>query len=165
MKVKELIQKLANLDFEAPVLFGVNESFYPIDSVVENYEGTILLENNFKEDNNSEEPYKYQDIIDDILEDFNFDKVLKAMIAVDWQYYTNEGKKLVTPTIDMLKETATTVIKDALDHLVKTKQDGWYMTGGFQAHAFYVDKNDELMDKPSVVLRFILETMEVSYAD
>jgi hypothetical protein len=65
----------------------------------------------------------YGNKVDRVIESFNFDKVHKAMVALNWTW-RNEG----VPTIKQLKETARKLLKDSSEN-----EFGNIMTGGFKA--------------------------------
>ena len=94
-------------------------------------------------------------MIDDIMDNFEFDKVQTAMEALDWQW---AGKGI--PSIEQLRETAVYLLKSAAELRLDAYLDSYWeegiinSTGGFQATA-YCDEN-----KTKIVrldLRFILE--------
>jgi hypothetical protein len=106
------------------------------------------------------QPIKFYDqvdeMIDDILDNFNFSKVQTAMEATGWRYASSEGKDV---TINELKNKATYCLKGAAearlnDYIEEHWEQGIIVaTGGFQAMA-YCDK-----DKTKIVqleLKFIL---------
>lgn len=74
--------------------------------------------------------------IDDIMDEFNFAKVLKTMEALDWKW---RGE---APSMDDLRETAERLLRGAAkSRLGDYKDSHWELgiingTGGFQATAF-----------------------------
>ena len=80
-------------------------------------------------------------MIDDIIDNFNFIKVQTAMFALDWRW-VSEG----VPSIDQLKEKAVHLLKTSAelrlgDYLDEYWEEGIISaTGGFQATA-YCDEN------------------------
>ena len=78
-------------------------------------------------------------MIDNILENFKFERVQIAMEATGWRYADSEGKDV---TIDKLKETAIYCLKGAAkarldDYIDEHWEQGIILaTGGFQAMAF-----------------------------
>ena len=106
------------------------------------------------------QPIKFYDqvdeMIDNIIDNFNFSRVQIAMAATGWKYASSEGKDV---TINELKSTATYCLKGAAEaRLSDYIEEHWEQgiiqgTGGFQAMA-YCDK-----DKTKIVqleLKFIL---------
>lgn len=76
--------------------------------------------------------------IDDIMDEFNFAKVLKTMEVLDWKWAASNG----VPTMDELREQAERLLRDAAEaRLGDYKSSYWELgvicgTGGFQATAF-----------------------------
>ena len=74
--------------------------------------------------------------IDDIMDEFNFAKVLKTMEALDWKW---RGE---TPSMDDLRETAERLLRGAAKSRLGDYKDSYWElgiingTGGFQATAF-----------------------------
>ena len=79
--------------------------------------------------------------INNIMDEFNFARVYKAMEAVDWKWATVNGGKS-TPSIDDLRATAERLLRGAAkSRLGDYKDTHWELgiinaTGGFQATAF-----------------------------
>lgn len=81
----------------------------------------LVLEGNFN----------YEQQIKNILEEFDFGRVQKAMKALNWKYCTSDFKEYF-PNIQELKKTA----KECLEHAIKCN---FSETGGFLAtHEFGV---------------------------
>ena len=85
-------------------------------------------------------------MIDEIMEEFNWDKVLKTMWALEWKWATANGG---IPNMDELQATAEQLLRDAADaRLGRYRGEHWEMpiicgTGGFEAKAWcdeYVNK-------------------------
>ena len=75
--------------------------------------------------------FDYETQIENILESFDFERVKKAMTALNWKYCTSDLKEYF-PNIQELKETA----KECLEHAIKCN---FSETGGFLAtHEFGV---------------------------
>jgi len=65
----------------------------------------------------------HQEKIDDVMDWFEFEKVEKAMVALDWQWRTAaEG----IPTVQELRREARKRLREAI-------QSGYSSTGGFTA--------------------------------
>ena len=79
---------------------------------------------------------KTEAMINDIIEEFNFDEVQLAMEYLCWKW---RGEDV---TIDMLKETAIELLRDAAESRLNYFKDShWELgitcgTGGFQATAY-----------------------------
>ncbi len=75
--------------------------------------------------------FDYETQIENILESFDFERVKKAMKALNWKYRTSDFKEYI-PDIQELKKTA----KECLEHAIKCN---FSETGGFLAtHEFGV---------------------------
>jgi hypothetical protein len=66
--------------------------------------------------------------IEDIMTHFDFEKVHKAMEAVNWKWGFPASKATI-PTVKDLKERA----REFLERLVKDGKDSYIMSGGFTA--------------------------------
>lgn len=89
------------------------------------------------------------DEIEKLIAEFNFDRVHKAMVAVDWKWGGAFGPPPAVPTKDALISTARDLLRQ-----VAEKGEGTISTGGFCA--FYDAVHDE--DTGPLGLMFILET-------
>jgi hypothetical protein len=65
-------------------------------------------------------------MIDEILDEFNFEKVHKVMVALDWQYHNTDG----VPTIGDLRRMARSLLKQ----VVESKNLRYTASGGFVAY-------------------------------
>ena len=95
--------------------------------------------------------------IDNIMDEFNFARVYKAMVALDWKWASSKN---YVPSMDDLRETAESLLRGAAEsRLGDYKGEHWELgiingTGGFQATA-YCDE-----DKTKIIaldLSFVLE--------
>jgi hypothetical protein len=102
-------------------------------------------------------------MIDEILDEFNFAKVRKAMEALDWKW-----AGVGIPTIDDLRNEAHRLLRGAANaRLYEFKDDHWLegiqnSTGGFQAMAWC----DE--DKTKIIrldLKFVLTSWDEEIED
>lgn len=75
----------------------------------------LVLEGNFN----------YKEQIKNILEEFDFERVKKAMKALNWKYWTSDFKEYI-PDIQELKNTAQRCLEHAIKHQLSE-------TGGFLA--------------------------------
>lgn len=71
---------------------------------------------------------EYNKKIEDILDEFNFEKVHKAMEALDWTWYDSG-----VPRIAELRKTARRLLRD----VAEVDGDITMGTGGFQAQKRY----------------------------
>jgi hypothetical protein len=102
-------------------------------------------------------------MIDDIIKNFDFDKVQSVMEFLDWQW-AGEG----VPTIKSLKETAKRLLKGAVEaRLGPYKNEHWeqpiiHGTGGFEARAWC---NKEKTKIEVLDLKFILADWDAEIED
>lgn len=78
---------------------------------------------------------EYQDDIDDLIDNFDFDKVETVMQALDWKW-SNGDKTLSVPTIPRMRKTARNILREAAKMAIQTKQGYSVATGGFFAHVY-----------------------------
>ena len=84
------------------------------------------------------------EMIDEIMDEFNFATVHKAMVALDWKWAVTSNNNV--PTMDELRKEAERLLRNAAEvRLGGYKDTHWELgvihgTGGFQATAF-CDKN------------------------
>lgn len=75
----------------------------------------------------------WQDDIDSILDEFNFEKVHQTMQALDWHWIGNPD----IPTIGELRREARKRLKEAIESYKKhPEQGGRFNCGGFEATAY-----------------------------
>jgi hypothetical protein len=96
-----------------------------------------LLGKMLNEDKVEKEPL--DKMIDEIMDEFNFARVHKAMVALDWKWASS---KSYIPSMDDLRETAESLLRGAAEsRLGDYKGEHWELgiingTGGFQATAY-----------------------------
>jgi hypothetical protein len=101
-------------------------------------------------------------MIDDIMDEFNFDKVQDVMDYLDWKWV---GEYV---TVDMLKETAEQLLRGAADaRLGRYKDEHWELgiqnsTGGFQARAFCNEDKTKII---GLDLKFVLAEWDAEIRD
>ena len=66
-----------------------------------------------------------EQIIEDILDEFDFSKVQKVMEALDWTWHDSDG----VPTLGQLRKKARSLMKYCIGHSQYTTA-----TGGFHVH-------------------------------
>jgi hypothetical protein len=94
-------------------------------------------------------------MIDDILDNFDFIKVQTVMEALNWQW-TGEG----VPSIDQLKEKAVYLLKGAAKLRLEEYLDSYWEegiingSGGFQATAYCNEAKTQII---ALDLKFVLE--------
>jgi len=94
-----------------------------------------------------------EQLIDEIVENFNWDKVYRTMDALGWIWASSEGE---TPSIGKLISTATGLLRDAYDGAEKEQYTYLVGTGGFQAVCF-VDEDSMYR----LELRFVVASWDV----
>ena len=96
-----------------------------------------LLGKMLNKDEDEKEPL--DKMINEIMDEFNFARVHKAMVALDWKWASS---KSYIPSMDDLRETAERLLRGAAEsRLGDYKGEHWELgiinaTGGFQATAF-----------------------------
>ena len=71
------------------------------------------------------------EIIDDIMDNFDFDKVHEAMSLLGWRWWIRETDSLDIPDIPRLRNRARGLMKEAMN---STQPEYDIATGGFQVH-------------------------------
>jgi hypothetical protein len=90
-----------------------------------------------------------QELIDKIMDWFDFEQVHKVMTALDWKW----GGDRAVPTIPKLRKQARELMKMALIGLSNNFEEKSYSaaTGGFEATAFQDKDNSRILDLKFVV--------------
>jgi hypothetical protein len=84
-----------------------------------------------------------QSAIENIIENFNWEKVHNTMLALNWKWATyNSGTEV--PSIGALVVTAQNLLHDACFYALKNKSDAKIATGGFHAKAFYCKETNQI---------------------
>lgn len=94
-----------------------------------------------------------EQLIDEIVENFNWDKVYRTMDALGWIWVDSEGE---TPSTGRLITTATRLLRDAYDGAEKEQETYLSGTGGFEA-VCHVDKDSMYR----LELRFVVTSWDV----
>jgi hypothetical protein len=84
-----------------------------------------------------------QKAIDDIIKNFNWEKVQKTMYALKWTWYDSEDE---TPTLGALFRCALKLLHDTYDMAEKMKANCSTATGGFYARAFVDEQTKEIYE-------------------
>ena len=93
--------------------------------------------------------------IDQVMDSFDFEKVLKVMKVLDWKYADPDGT-LVNPDIARLRRVARSCLRNAYRCSVKYGDDASICgSGGFEARYDPADKEEHEM----FTLRFIAEEL------
>ena len=105
-------------------------------------------------------------MIDDIMDEFDFNRVETVMEFMDWKWAGDNGLERVT--VNMLKKEARRLLRGAADaRLGGYKKTHWeqciiHGCGGFQATAFCYEDKTKIV---SLDLKFILEEWDVRIED
>lgn len=89
--------------------------------------------------------------IDDIMDNFDFEKVHEAMNLLGWRWWTQKTDSLDIPDIPRLRKVARRLMQDAMGSHMSSYSTG---TGGFQ-----VDKTTE-EGKVFLSLSFVLTSWD-----
>lgn len=90
-----------------------------------------------------------------VIEDFDFEKVHKAMVATGWKWTThnpNDSQEVETPSIPRLIKTCLRMLKDASDGGTGCS------TGGFSVNRFKREDGTDYLD-----LSFTIESADSEY--
>ena len=85
-----------------------------------------------------------QELIDEIMDWFDFEKVHKVMTTLDWKWGDDES----VPTIPELRKQTRELMKMALIGLSNNFEEKSYSaaTGGFEATAFLVKDDSRILE-------------------
>jgi len=84
-----------------------------------------------------------QSAIENIIENFNWERVHNTMLTLDWRWATyNSGTEV--PSIGALVITAHRLLNDACLLALKNKSDVKTATGGFHAKALYCKETNQI---------------------
>jgi len=84
-----------------------------------------------------------QKAIDDIIDNFKWEKVYETMVALNWKWWDSGDE---VPSIGQLLRCAINLLHNAYDGAEKEKQDYGASTGGFCARAIVDDKTKEIIE-------------------
>lgn len=88
------------------------------------------------------------ELIEDLLERFNFEKVYIAMTALDWKWANvMEDGSLTVPTIERMKRSCRNI-------LYRSINDKSVGTGGFEARYYAPDGNE--IEEETFALKFVV---------
>ena len=88
-----------------------------------------------------------EDMIDEIMEEFNFARVYKAMVSLDWRWISSKNK---IPSIESLRKEAERLLRGAaesrLGNFIDTHHEVGIIsaTGGFKATAWCNEAKTEI---------------------
>lgn len=101
-------------------------------------------------------PETLEDLIETVIKEFDYDKVLKAMVALDWKW-ANPGSYSV-PSIERMKHVSRNLLKNVANNAAYDFES----TGGFTAEKS-IDPGDCLNN--GLILRFVIEQSECYFGD
>lgn len=90
------------------------------------------------------------ELIEDLLERFNFEKVLIVMQALDWKWVDHSNNsELSIPTIDRMKR----MCRNLLYRTISDKSTG---SGGFEARHYLPNGDDDEIEEETFGLSFVV---------
>jgi hypothetical protein len=100
---------------------------------------------------------KMKEMVENVLENFDFEKVYLTMRALNWTW----GYNVTTPTIEQMKSTARYLMEGAINGAKKSENLRQYepyfnATGGFKAYCF-INRHKHIV---SLHLEFIVSEWE-----
>lgn len=81
--------------------------------------------------------------IEEILENFNFEKVKKVMDFLEWTWITSKTETQIPNTYELMRN-AERLLKDAYQDSLKNKRESNRATGGFRASSFWDEEREEV---------------------
>lgn len=102
-------------------------------------------------------PLEINDLIETLIKHFDFDKVHKALVALQWQWWDGQGPDKV-PTVEQLRKKA----RHLLQQVTESKEFRVMGTGGLYAQKYI---NSEDPDDDGLELQFVLEKSEAYLGD
>ena len=87
-------------------------------------------------------------VLNEIMDNFDFEKIRKVMVALNWKWAGAKGDENGVPTIDEIKQGAANLLWD----LANDPKNKAIATGGFRVEKDFLDPND-----PWVQLSFRVE--------
>lgn len=106
---------------------------------------------------------KINKVIQDILDNFNFEKVHSVMKIFEWEWCLNGEYKI--PSIEELKNKVKELLTDGFYELINKHIDYYKLgTGGFEIEFFYNIDYDEYSSKQYVYaadVKFVLTNYDV----
>ena len=90
-----------------------------------------------------------QELIDEVMDNFDFNKVAKAMKALGWVWATTQFD---VPTESDIRKQARDILNNVYDSSIRTGEDCTRGTGGFEA--------TYMLDYKMLSLKFIVSSWE-----
>ena len=101
-------------------------------------------------------PKTFDDLVEPLLNGFNFKKVHQCMNTMGWKWYMAEGYDV--PTVEQMH----TAVRRLLESVVKSNSPKSVSSGGFLVEK--IDNEDDPTDN-GLVLQFVLSSYEVFFGD
>ncbi|CAB4124450.1 hypothetical protein UFOVP59_17 [uncultured Caudovirales phage] len=92
----------------------------------------------------------FQEHIDHIMDHFDFNRVEKAMKALDWVWFHADTENGI-PDVPTLRKEARRLLTSAWDNGMNVNRDWQVSTGGFTAKLYWLDGS------PLLELSFVVE--------
>lgn len=96
---------------------------------------------------------KKEEAVNEILDEFDFEKVHKVVVALNWKWLTADTNYDV-PTIGDLRKKARKLLNDVINY---EKSDVIMSAGGFEA------RREKYKDVTQIVLKFVVTQWEEEY--
>lgn len=112
---------------------------------------------------NRELTIKEQAMIDEIMDEFEFEKVKKVMDCLKWKWCKSEGENYYfeVPSLREIKRRGRSLLKDAILKIGKNEKDFYINIGGFVVEINRYDDDEELI----ISLAFEIEKIYIDEKD
>lgn len=98
---------------------------------------------------------KLQSLIDEVMDNFDFNKVRKVMKQLNWRWASAEDG---IPEVYELKDSARRLLNECLFSMIQHGEETWNIgTGGFYVHATNYRDSDEGEDGFRITLKLSFE--------
>ena len=87
------------------------------------------------------------DVIWDIMNNFDFEKVHRVMTVLDWKWALVDSEHTAVPDIQHLRDTARNMLTECASRARKVSGQFNIGSGGFHAHAEYEPSNGKVYQK------------------
>lgn len=101
---------------------------------------------------NEEIRIEFENKLEEIIDNFDFDRVHKVMEFLNWNWVSCDG----VPTIGKLVTTVQKEFRRAFEEVLQSKEGLKMSTGGFQWYIGYHPEHKEIKNKLELELKFIL---------
>lgn len=102
---------------------------------------------------------RFQKVVDEVLEDFDFVKVHETMVKLDWKWYHPGEEGTRVPSLDNVKATGKKLLQETAEKAAELKSEWVIGCGGFRAEAKYYKQDENYREKSELWVRlaFVLE--------